>query len=162
MKTKIKLMAMGLVLAIMLTACGEDPELTRFRSDLDAFCTKISEIDTAINSIDAHSDTAITELLTQLDLLDTEFQKFAGLDFPEEFDYLENLADEAGSYMTEAVSSYHEAYSNGSYNEYLAEYAYENYSRANKRILIIVSLLHGEEPEDVDLVEVTEESPASE
>ncbi len=162
MKTKLKLFAAGLALTFLLTACGEAPELTRFKNDMDAFCTKISEIDTAINSIDANSDTAVSELLTQLDLLDTEFQKFADLDFPEEFDYLEGLADEAGSYMTEAVSSYHEAYSNGSYNEYLAEYAYENYSRANKRILIIVSLLHGEEPEDVDLVAATDEPGATE
>ena len=45
--------------------------------------------------------------------LDTSFQNFAELDFPTEFDYLESLADEASAYMTQAVESYHEAYSNG-------------------------------------------------
>ena len=54
-------------------------------------------------------------------------------------------------YMTEAVSSYHNAYSNGSYNEYMADYAGENYARAYKRIQIILAFLHGEQPEDEDL-----------
>ena len=53
--------------------------------------------------------------------------------------------------MTEAVKSYHEAYSNGSYNEYTAEYARQNYSRAYKRVQIIITFLHGEEPSDADL-----------
>ena len=118
---------------------------------MDDFCTAISEIDTQINSLDAESSTATTELLGYLDDLNGEFEDFSKVDFPEEFDYLENLADEASEYMTEAVTKYHEAYSNGSYNEYIAEYAKENYSRAYKRIQIIISFLHGEEPEDVDL-----------
>ena len=128
----------------MLTACGEDPALTQFRKSVDEFCTKVSEIDTSINSIDAQSEAASTELLSYLDDLDLVFQSFARLDFPEEFDYLEHLADESSEYMTEAVASYHDAYSNGSYNEYMADYAGENYARAYKRIQIIISFLHGE------------------
>jgi hypothetical protein len=137
--------------AAMLTACGEDPELTQFRSSVDDFCTKISEIDTSINNIDAQSEDATTELLADLDDLDLVFQSFAELDFPEEFDYLEELADDSSAYMTEAVASYHSAYGNGSYNEYMAEYASENYARAYKRIQIIIAFLHGEEPTDADL-----------
>ncbi len=49
------------------------------------------------------------------------------------------------------MKSYHEAYSNGSYNEYTAEYARQNYSRAYKRVQIIITFLHGEEPSDADL-----------
>ena len=125
--------------------------LSRFRDEMDNFCTRISEIDSSINNIDAQSENAISELLACLDDLDLIFQDFAELDFPEEFDYLEELADEAGQYMTEAVKSYHEAYSNGSYNEYTAEYARQNYSRAYKRVQIIITFLHGEEPSDADL-----------
>ena len=83
--------------------------------------------------------------------MDAEFEDFAELDFPEEFDYLEVLADEASEYMTTAVNSYQEAYEGDSYNEVTAEYAKENYIRAYKRIQIIISFLHGEEPDDVDL-----------
>lgn len=151
MKSKIYTLCTALFAAVMLTACGEDPALTQFRKSVDEFCTKVSEIDTSINSIDAQSEAASTELLSYLDDLDLVFQSFARLDFPEEFDYLEHLADESSEYMTEAVSSYHDAYSNGSYNEYMADYAGENYARAYKRIQIIISFLHGEEPEDADL-----------
>lgn len=138
--------------AVMLTACGENPELVQFRKNVDDFCNKISEIDNGMNNIDAQSDGAVTEFLGYLDELDLIFQSFANLDFPEEFDYLEATADEASQYMTTAVESYHEAYSNGSYNEYTADYAYGNYSRAYKRIQIIISFLHGETPDDVSII----------
>ena len=147
-------MLFAAVLAIvLLTACGEDPELSRFHKSMDDFCTKVSEIDTAINNIDAtaDADAAVAELLGYLDELDLVFRSFAKLDFPEEFDYLEDTAQEASSYMTTAVESFHDAYSNGSYNEYTAEYAQGNYNRAYKRIQIIISFLHGETPDDVDL-----------
>lgn len=138
--------------AAFLTACGEDSELTQFRKSVDDFCDKISEIDSDMNNIDAEADGAVSEFLGYLDELDLVFQSFAKLDFPEEFDYLEATADEASQYMTTAVESYHEAYSNGSYNEYTAEYAYGNYSRAYKRIQIIISFLHGETPDDVNVI----------
>ena len=118
---------------------------------MDDFCTRISEIDTSINSIDAEAENASEELLTYLDDLDIVFRSFAKLDFPEEFDYLEELADESSEYMTEAVQSYHDAFDNNSYNESTAEYARQNYSRAYKRVQIIISFLHGEEPQDPDL-----------
>lgn len=153
MKRKIYKLIAAVLLCIMLTACDEDPEMARFQKDIDDFCMKISEIDTAINSIDASSDAdaAVTELLGYLDELDLVFRSFAKLDFPEEFDYLEDTAREAGDYMTTAVKSFHDAYGNGSYNENTAEYAQGNYNRAYKRIQIIISFLHGETPEDVDL-----------
>lgn len=151
MKDKIRTLFAAVLAAVLLTACGEDPELARFRKSIDDFCTKVSEIDTAINSIDVtDADAAVTELLDCLDELELVFKSFAVLDFPEEFDYLEDTAKEASDYMTTAVESYHEAYSNGSYNENIAEYAKGNYNRAYKRIQIIISFLHGETPDDVD------------
>ena len=156
MKNKINMLLIGILTVFALTSCGSDPALTQFKNEVDDFCTSISEIDTAINGVDANSDNAVEEVLLHLDKLEDEFATFAEVDFPEEFDYLENLADEASDYMQVAVTNYKEAYSNNSYNEYTAEYAQENYSRAYKRIQIIISFLHGEEPEDVDLTTVTE------
>lgn len=141
----------AILTSIMLTACGEDPVLSQFKKDMDRFCTKISEIDTAINSIDATADNAASELLICLDELDIVFQGFARLDFPEEFDYLESLADESSLFMTEAVKNYHDAYSNGVYNDAIAEYAKQYYIKAYKRIQIIITCLHGETPSDADL-----------
>lgn len=151
MKKKVRMLFATVLASVMLTACGEDPELTRFRQNMDEFCTKVSQIDNSINNIDAESENATQELLAYLDELDLVFQTFAKLDFPEEFDYLEDLADESSECMTEAVKSYHEAFSNGSYNQYIAEYAKEYYSRAYKRVQIIITFLHGEEPDDADL-----------
>lgn len=157
MRKKIYLLITAILTAVVLTACGEDPELVQFRQSIDDLFTKISDIDSAMNSIDSTSANAVSELLRHLDDLDLVFQSFAKLDFPEEFDYLEETAQEASEYMTTAVESYHEAYSNGSYNEYTAEYAYGNYSRACRRLQVIISFLHGESPEDVTVVSDEEE-----
>lgn len=151
LKNKIRSLIAGFLVPVFLAACGEDPELTQFRNSIESFCTEISQIDTAINGIDASSENAVQELLSCLDNLDEAFQGFAELDFPEEFDYLEEIADQAGDYMSTAVSSYHDAYNDGSYDENTAAYASENYSRAYKRVQIIITFLHGETPEDVDL-----------
>ena len=151
MKRRVRMFFAAALILVMLTACGEDPELAKFRRSIDEFCTKVSQIDNSINSIDAQSDNATSELLSYLDELDTVFRHFAELDFPEEFDYLEDLADESSKYMTEAVSSYHTAYGNDAYDQYAAEYARQNYSRAYKRVQIIITFLHGDEPDDPDL-----------
>lgn len=151
MKGKVCLLLAVILTVVSLTACGEDPQLTQFRNNIESFCTKVSVIDNSINSIDAQSDNAVSELLSNLDELNSVFQSFADLDFPEEFDYLEDLADKSGEYMSIAVSSYHDAYRNNSYNESTAEYAKENYSRAYKCIQIIITFLHGDTPDDSDL-----------
>ncbi len=83
MKNKVRLLFAGFLAAIVFTACGEDPELTQFRNSIESFCTEISQIDTAINSIDASSEDAVTELLSCLYALDAAFQGFAELDVPE-------------------------------------------------------------------------------
>lgn len=160
MLKKIQVLAAGLALAVLFGGCGtEDPELTKFKNDVESFCSSLSDLDASMNSIDADSENAPAQLLEYLDEVDLRFQGFADLDFPAEFDYLESLADEAGDYMSEAVEYYHLSYSNGSYNEYTAEYAQENYSRAIKRIKIILAFLRGETPDEDD-ISITYETPA--
>lgn len=153
----------GLVFSIFFCACSPtvDPEQTKFKNDLENFCNNISELDASMNQIDPANDNAPTQLLEYLDEVDMRFRSFAELDFPEEFDYLEHLADEASEYMTEAVTYYHNAFSNNSYNEYTAQYAQENYSRAIKRIKIILDFLHGETPTGDDVVISYETNPSS-
>ena len=151
MNQKIRVLLAAGLSSILLAGCGEDPAAAQFQQSMDAFCTKISEIDTSINSIDAQSDNAPSELLSYLDQLDAAFQTFGSLDFPEDFNYLEEIADESSAYMTEAVANYHTAYGGGSYDEYTAAYAKQCYSRAYKRVQIIITFLHGETPDDADL-----------
>ena len=152
MSKAFTLILTGLVCSFLMAGCNTpDPELTKFKNDVNNFCDRISELDTSMNQIDAASDTASAQLLEYLDEVDMRFKTFAELDFPSSYDYLESLADEASRYMTEAVDYYHQSFSNGSYNEYTAEYAQENYSRAVKRIQIIITCLHGETPTDADI-----------
>ena len=158
LKKNILLLLSVFFICISLTGCGEDPKLSKFQNDIDAFCSDVAAIDTEINNIDASSDTAREELLDCLDRLNESFKVLAEMEVPEEFSYFEDLADEASSYMTTAVESYHEAYSNNSFNEYIADYARQNYERAYKRVTVILKLLHGEEisDENVTVEESTE------
>ncbi len=146
MKRKIFPLLAGILTAAALTACGTDPALTQFKKDIDSFCDSVAEINESINNIDAEADNATGLALDYLDDLDRQFQYFAELDFPEEYDYLEDLADEAGEYMKEAVQSYHEAYASESYDENTAAYARENSARALKRLQIILDVLQGNDP----------------
>lgn len=146
MKHKIlSLLAMSLSV-LFLASCGTDPEIMTFMQDLEDFCTAVSDLNESINHIDAEADNAAALALDYLDRLDDQFQDFAALDFPEEFDYLESLADEAGEYMKEAVESYHQAYANDDYDADTAAYARENSARAFKRIQIILQVMRGEDP----------------
>ncbi len=151
MSKKIILLSISIVL-IFLCGCGSNTALTKFKSEIDVFCTNVSTIDNSMNKIDATSMEAKDEILNYLDQLDAQFLSFADMDFPKEFDYLEHLADEASQYMKEAVSYYHKAFEgeNG-YDDSYVEYAFENYSRALKRVQIIITFLHGEKPENVNL-----------
>ena len=149
---RIQMISLILLFMSFSTACGqnEDESYSQFKEEIDSFCVSISTIDSQINNIDTSSADYIDELLSSLDSLDDEFEKFSSLDFPDEYNYLEATADEASAYMKEAVKSFHEAFTNEKYNEetFTAQYKYarENYSRAYKRIQIIITFLHGEEP----------------
>lgn len=146
MRRKLFPILAGILMFASLTACGTDPEITQFKRDMDAFCAAVADLNESINSIDAEADNAASLALDYLDQLDKQFQDFAEMDFPEEYDYLEALADEAGDYMAEAVKSYHEAYADEGYNQETAEYARENSARAFKRVQVILDILHGEDP----------------
>lgn len=148
-RTIICLLAMLSILTF--SGCGEDPKTSKFENDVNSFCDEVKRLDDAINSIDGTSENATRELLGYLDQLDQCFKVFAEIDAPEEFDYIEPLADEASSYMTTAVSSYHEAYSNNGYNEYTESYARENYERACKRMNIILQFIQGKEITDYNV-----------
>ena len=62
MKRKIYKLIAAVLLCIMLTACGEDPEMARFQKDIDDFCMKISEIDTVVSGKVNEIDEKIVEV----------------------------------------------------------------------------------------------------
>ncbi|MGN0431724.1 MAG: hypothetical protein ACI4EQ_05140 [Lachnospiraceae bacterium] len=145
MKKKIILFLSAFTMAVLLSGCGEDPEIAKFENDIQAFCDEVTAIDANINNIDADSENATDELLGYLDQLEQSFKVLSQLSIPEEYAYLEELTADASSYMTTAVSSYHDAFEGDSYDAATAEYARENYERAYKRITVMLKLLRGDE-----------------
>lgn len=145
MKKKILSLFLSYILCFSICACGTDPELAKFKSDIDKMCSDLVAIDKKMNEIDASSEHAVDDLLEYLDELDMKFARFAELDFPEEFDYLESISDEASDYMKEAVKYYHESFKDNTYSEHNASYAQANYERAYTRIQVILSHLRGEQ-----------------
>ncbi len=149
----MKRLVLLFICCMMLTGCNnkESLEMTRFRSQINSFCDNIKEIDASINeitNISADEDglkEATKTLMSHMDRLNTEFTNFANMDFPTEYDYLEQMADEAGSYMTEAVNAYHKTFEDN-YTASMEGYAQQNYSRAYKRVHLIIDILNGKDP----------------
>ena len=167
---KIRIRAITILMsALLLSACGKtaetapDEELTQFRTTVDAFCQKVAETDTKINSINTTgSDPSVytAEIIENLNDLNTAFTNFAAVDFPSQYDYLEHLADEAADYMSQAVTGYTRVYSDSSLSadQMQTEFdsATEYYDAAFKRIKVIMTFLNGETSEDANVT--TEDS----
>ena len=157
MRKKLATLILATCFAIGITGCGEDAELTKYKTEMDSFFTDVEAIHNRMNSINKESETALDELFQCLDELDTEFKLMAAINVPEEFSSVETLADEASENMSLAVEKYHEAYSKDSYNEYTAATADEYYARANKRFQYMIDILHGKMPEGEGVTITTEE-----
>lgn len=142
--------------ACLFCACGRDAGLDRFYSEMEEFTRKAEEDFSALNAVDPDSETAVEDMLAAMDELAVTFQELSDMEVPDEFSSIEDLADDAGSYMKEAASLYHEAYADGTYAANVAEAAQENYKRAVKRMEYISIVLQGEMPTDEDVTITTE------
>ncbi len=145
------LLTMALALTLFtLGGCGKQAKpdkLEEYHSQMETILNNIADINDSMNQIDPDAETAVDELLSCFDSLQTEFGAMADLSAPEQFSSIDELADEALENMITANEMYHEALSNGSYNEYIAEAADEYYARVNKRLQYIILILHNETPE---------------
>ena len=156
MKKRLLITLLTLCFVLLLTGCGENKELTKYKNDMDKFFSNVEIIHNKMNSIDYDEENALDELFTCLNDLDKEFKTMAALQVPSEFTSIETLADEASENMTLAVTNFQDAYSKDSYNEYTAATAFEYYERANKRFQYMIDILHGKIPEGEN-VTITEE-----
>lgn len=147
MKKMLNLTLISLLL-FLLTGCGKNTELENYKANMNQFFENVKIFDASINAIDPNSETAVSELLALLDSMNTSFAQMASLEVPEGFPGVDQLADEASSYMAEAVSYFHQAY-DGEYNPSLEDVARQNYERANVRLQYILSILHGDIPEEI-------------
>lgn len=155
MRKKIPALIAGICL-ILLTGCGGNQALDTFHDDMDTFYDSLSAAVNVLENIDPDSDTAVDDMLSQLDNMSSLFDTLAAMETPEPFENIEEIADEAAEYMSEASTLYHEAYADGNYDVYIAEAAAENYSRAMKRINYIAVLLQGRYPDDENVIIVPE------
>lgn len=153
---KKRLFALIALISICITGCSKDQDLEIYNENIRAFTLNIADISTRMEEIDTSSDTAASEVLVCLDEMQEQFLTLAAMDVPKEFASIENLADEASEYMTEAVKLYHEVFESEEYSEETASIAQENYNRALKRLSYISSLLQGKLPEGEDII-ITEE-----
>ena len=144
------------LLCLCLSGCGKDQKLEEYNENISTFTQNIADISIRMEEIDTSSNTASSEVLACLDELQAQFLVLAEMEVPKEFASIENLADEASEYMTEAVRLYHEVFEAEEYPEETASIAQENYNRAMKRLSYISSLLQGELPEGDDII-ITEE-----
>jgi len=148
----------ALMCSWVLLGCGEDPALETYKQNMEVYFQGAATLNDRINSIDAQSDVNGEKLLGYLDQLDTITAQMAELEVPEQFQLVESLADEASENMTQAVSLYHELFTSEIYNQSLADGAFEYYERANKRISYIRSILQGNIPDELQIVEDTEDT----
>ncbi|MBR3601160.1 MAG: hypothetical protein IKL49_02410 [Lachnospiraceae bacterium] len=153
MLKKYVLMLVTIISMLFFAGCGEREELTVFKEQIDNFYTEVSALETEMNSITEDSENAVSTLLVSLEQMSEQFQKLADLDVPAEFISVEDLADDAASYMYEAVRLYGEAYEEDYVSDSLIQAATDNYESAMKRINYIAALLQGEIPEGATVIE---------
>ena len=153
---KLSFFLICLLLISTLSGCGKDESLTQFETDMNQFKENIKKISEEMDAIDPTSDTASQDLLACLTKMNEEFQFLANISVPAKFSNIEQLADDASSYMQASLELYTQAYANDTYDENLAATASENYSRAMKRVQYISELLQGKVPDGTE-VSITEE-----
>lgn len=153
--------ALCVLFALFFSGCGEDRALTEFHDQMDAFYQSLSTSVSVLENIEPASETAVDDMLSELDTMSQLFQELSAIEIPdkyrEQFENIEEFADEASAYMVEAASLYREAYADGGYDSMVADAARENYNRAMKRINYIAVLLQGRLPEDDNIIIQSEE-----
>ena len=156
--TKHHTMVSGAVLfsaaLLLLSGCGQSSDeilLDEYKKGMETFFEKVDDANETINSIEAGSEDASTELLEALDELSDACSDMADLEIPEDFAALGDLPEDASDYMKQAVEAYHRAYDgvyDGNFDESALQDADEYYESANQCIRKILSILHGEGSSD--------------
>ena len=137
--------------SVLFAGCAKDAGLTVFHDEMNGFYEALYASANRLNSIDPSGESATQDLLNQLDQIEVLFNGLASIEVPDDYEdqfgNIEELADEAAAYMTEADTLYHEAFEDQRVDESILMAADENYSRAMKRVNYIAQLLQGHIPE---------------
>ncbi len=143
-----------LTASLLLTACGknkEEEEINAYRESMTSCYETIATSASALDAINPSANSAVTDMLTQLDQINTAFQDMAALEVPEEYSSIESMADDAAYYMSEASRLYHEAFADGNYLPDVGNNAQAQYKAAMSYLSYIGDILMGEIPEGDDV-----------
>ncbi|MCD8130196.1 MAG: hypothetical protein LUE16_02780 [Lachnospiraceae bacterium] len=134
-------------------ATSSSVKIASFEAQIGTIIDSIEEINENMNAIDADSDSAGTQMLKYMKELSTAIDNLAAIEVPSgEYQYVNDLAVEAQEYIGEAITLYSQILSSGAeYDPDIADEAYQYYQKACRRISVIVSLLHGNTPSDVEI-----------
>ncbi len=149
---RILLITLLLTYILTLTACGsqDNEEILKFQNKLNSTLQEIENIHAEINSVDVTSPNASEDVLTSLSDLNDAFEALAQIKVTDKnHSYITDLALEGAEYMEQAYDLFQKAYGGDTFEEDNADLAYKYLERATKRIRVIVSMLHGEVPDDV-------------
>lgn len=133
-------------------ACGTDhsAEIISFQTNLNTVVRKMEQLDADLNALDVTQQDADETALRALADLNDAFQELASLQVTDETHaYITALAKEGAEYMAHAYELFQTAYAQETFDEGNATLAYQYLERATKRVRVIVTMLHGEIPEDV-------------
>ncbi len=142
-----------------VSGCGKqaDSGLEEYKASMTEFYDKLSYYDKSINGIDPDSENAKNQLLAYLDEMNESYKTMAELTIPEQFDSISEIAVEAADYMQMADEFYHLAY-DGNFDEDNEQLAAQYYQRANSRVQVMLTVLHGEIPTGEGITVTTEEA----
>ena len=145
MKKRVVLTVILMSVILVMSGCGRkyDPELQSYKRNMTDFYDRLAGYDKKINSIDPESAGAKQELLGYLDEMNKVYDIMAGIEIPDQFSGISDIAVEAAEYMQKADEFYHQAYDN-EFDENSEMLASQYYQRANSRVLVMLEVLHGE------------------
>ena len=149
-------MIISVITALSLNGCGKTDKLDEYYEAVNTFNEEVGTIAGNMNNLDGEDASQSGALLQELDSLEEQFRVLSEVEVPDAFASNETLADEAYSYMQEAVSGFHEYYENNEVDYATFEVAKENYDSACLGVEDISTILQGEIPEG-DNIEVIEE-----
>ena len=142
---------------LSLSGCSDTSELDTYYDEMNKFNSNVSIITETMELIDENDETAPAQVVEQLEKLEEQFEILSEIEVPKHFSANEEMADDAYTYMQEAVRLYKEWYTAGDYEDTsTVQMAEENYNRAMTRVNYISIVLQGEIPQD-EGIEVTEE-----
>lgn len=149
---KLKTLSLFLICILTLTGCNskDSENILSFQNELNSVLAEIEYIHVKINSIDTTSADASDDALDYLSELNDAFADLAKINVTDDDHlYIKDLASEGADYMSQAYELYQKAYGNDTFDENNADLAYKYLERATKRVRVIISMLHGEVPDDV-------------